>query len=288
MTSDSHKHFPIDQVLLNTYRAVFENFGYAIRIAWAWILVVTTARIGSDLIAKTFLTSGTGEPAVSWNLTFLIGWLLFVPLASIAVAWHRLLLTGERDSSFIYLRLDRLVWRYFGLAVAIFVISLLPILGIWGLGEFAEQIAAMTGSASEGKTGVEVLLAPAGPAALPIIQAVATILIFWLTARLAVILPGKALNLPDMSLRRAWQVTRGHSWGLLMGMFGCIVPFLFLIGGVRGMGFKYSAVDGPFLHISEWLFVESMAALFSLVQISFFSFCFQFFFKRESGLKSTN
>jgi len=270
--------FPIGSILLKTYRALFDNFSYALRISWAWILVVASARIGADLIKAALLTTETGEPTVSWNLTFLIGWLSFIPLASIAVAWHRLLLTGERDTSIIYLRVDRLVWSYFGFAFVIYVIAMLPILAPWALGSIAKLAITISGGSTEGKSGVEVLFSPFGPRAIPIVQTVAVILFLALTARFAVMLPGKALRAPDMSLRRVWAVTRGHTWSLLIGTLCCIIPFLVLTAWIRRLGFNYTAADGPLLHVADWLMVETVAALLSLLQIAFLSYCFQFFF----------
>jgi len=275
--------FPIGSILLKTYRSLFDNFGYAIRISWAWILVVTSARIGADLIRSALLTTETGQSLVSWNLTFVIGWFLFIPLASIAVAWHRLLLTGERDTSIIYLRLDRLVFSYFWLAVVVYVIALAPILVPWALGSTAKFVVAMLGGDTEGKSAMEVLLTPAGSAAIPFLQTAAVIIFLALTSRLAVVLPGKALRIPDLSIRKAWDATSGNTFNLLMGMFGCFLPFLVLISWVRGMGFNYSAADGPMLHIADWLFVETMAALFSLIQIGYLSYCFQYFFPDQGA-----
>lgn len=278
MSAEQPQPFPIDSILLKTYRALFQNFGYALRITWAWILVVTSARIGADLIKAAALTTETGESIVPWDLTFVIGWLTFIPLASIAVAWHRLLLTGEKDRSAVYLRLDRLVWTYFGLASVVYIIAMFPILAPWALGSIVKLAMAISGGNVESKSAVEVLFAPLGPAALPFIQTAAVILFLALTARFAVVLPGKALGTPGISLRQTWQVTRGQTWNLLIGTMCCIIPFLLVTAYIRRLGFEFTAADGPLLHVADWLMIESVAALLSLLQIAFLSYCFQFFF----------
>jgi hypothetical protein len=74
----------------------------------------------------------TGEPFADPNpvltlVTQIVGQVIMLPaLASVAVAWHRLLLRDEHPGTGVYLRLDRIVAGYAILSFWIGVITLVP------------------------------------------------------------------------------------------------------------------------------------------------------------------
>jgi len=96
---------------------VARNFGYLLRISWLWLLIML------PVYAVIHAAVGRLNP-IWWKeadqglLAALLGSLLpnVIELpalaSSIAVAWHRLVLRGERVAQPVYLRLHRVVWRY--------------------------------------------------------------------------------------------------------------------------------------------------------------------------------
>ena len=270
------------------YRSLVRHWAYALRICWAWIVVMTSARVGADIVKTHLLLDEAGQPLLGFDLTFFIGWFLFIPLASIAVAWHRLLLTGERDSSTIYLRLDGAVWRYLGFAVLLYVVSLSPVVIVRGAGEVMTLFSGFPDTgAAVGPAAPGYMLAPTAKSIISTMQAGAILVFFALSARLGAMLPGKALGSQGLSIRQTWQVTSGHTWSLMMGFIACIVPFLILTALLRRSGFDFSLDDGALLHIADWLVIETMGAVLGLIELAYLTFCFSFFFpasdKQSSG-----
>ena len=87
---------------------------------------------GAAHLADTCRWRGADEPFADPNpfltlVSQLIGQVIMLPaVASVAVAWHRLLLRGERPGTGHYLRFDRVVIGYAILAFWIGLITLMP------------------------------------------------------------------------------------------------------------------------------------------------------------------
>ena len=277
MSDTQPETFPLGKAVNMAYRSLFLHPLYALRICWAWIVVMTSARIASDILKADLLTDAAGEPLLGFDLTFFIGWFLFIPLASIAVAWHRLLLFGERDDALIYLRLDRLVASYFGFAVLLYAISLAPVVGVRGVYQVMELFLGVIDGSTD-----KVKLPTMARSINAWLQVGAFLVFLAVSARLSVVLPGKAFDGQGLTLKRAWKVTRGNTWGVMMGFIACIVPFLVLTALLRRSGFNFSLEDGALLHIADWLVIESMGAVLGLIEMSYLTFCFRFFFPRQN------
>ena len=266
------------------YGSLVRHPGYAFHICWAWVLVMTSARVASDIIKTEFLQDAAGEPLLGFDLTFFIGWFLFVPLASIAVAWHRILLFDERDKSAVYLRLDWLVLSYFGFAVLLYAISLAPVFFVRGVGQLMALTTDIetTGTAGDAATP-GFMLGPSAQSIISGLQVIAVLIFLALSARLSVMLPGKAIGDGGQTIKATWEATRSHTWGLLMGFVSCIVPFLLLSALMRRSGFKFTQADGPLLHIADWLALETMGAVLGLIEIAYLTFCYKFFFSEGAS-----
>ncbi len=278
MTQTQPQEFPLSRALEMAFRSLFENAGYALRICWAWIVIMTSARVASDIAKTRFLSDAEGQPLLGFDLTFFIGWFLFIPLASIAIAWHRLLLFGERDSASIYLRVDRLVWSYFGLAIVLYLTALAPVFTVGAISKLMTLMWGLPEVGAGGETvGPSFLLAPTAKSIISGMQVIAFLIFLALSARLSVVLPGKALGMRGLTIRRAWDATRGHTWSLTMGFVACIVPFLILTALLRRSGFHFSLEDGALLHIADWFVIETMGAVLGLIELAYLTFCFRFF-----------
>ena len=282
MPNQQQEPFPIGSAVDTAYRSLLRHPLYAFHICWAWVIVMTSARVVSDIIKSNYLMNEAGEPLLGFDLTFFIGWFLFVPLASIAVAWHRLLLFEERDRSAIYLRLDYRVLSYFAFAVLLYAISLAPVFLVRGVGQIMTmstdlEAASLANEAS--RPGF--MLGPNIKSIISGLQVIAVLVFLALSARLSVMLPGKAFGSGGTTIRGTWEATRGHTWGLLMGFLSCIVPFLLLSALMRRAGFNFTLEDGALLHIADWLALETMGAILGLIEIAYLTFCFRFFFPEE-------
>jgi hypothetical protein len=115
---------PVLQTVRDAYLAVITNFAQLLRISWVWALSLALSQAiviwhSETWLAEAPLFRGSTLPtrAVAASATLLPFYLLAA--ASVAVAWHRLLLRSERSLSRMYFRLDRLVWRYLALALII-------------------------------------------------------------------------------------------------------------------------------------------------------------------------
>jgi hypothetical protein len=289
MTPTQPQTFPLSRALDMAFRSLFENAGYALRICWAWIVIMTSARVASDIAKTHLLSDAQGQPLLGFDLTFFIGWFLFIPLASIAVAWHRLLLFGERDSASIYLRVDRMVWSYFGLAIVLYLTALAPVFTVGGISKLMTLMWGLPDvSAADGAARPGLLVAPNARSIIAGMQVIAFLVFLALSARLSVVLPGKALGMRGLTIKRAWDVTRGHTWGLTMGFVACIVPFLILTALLRRSGFNFSLEDGALLHIADWFIIETMGAVLGLIELAYLTFCFRFFFPETDEERSVD
>ena len=189
--------------------------------------------------------------------------LLLVPMASIAVAWHRLLLRNEHPNAGRYLRADSVVTGCALLLLLMGAIVFIPNL-----------ITTFV------RTSTVRAMSEAGAIAL-IFGSILTLVGVFVMARLSLALPSKALEGADVSLRHAWQATKGNSWRLVFAYFLCTLPFSAIVGG---LGFLIYRPEMPRVLIVLFLVAANVAwLLFGMVSIGFLSFGYRYFFERESS-----
>ncbi len=289
MSNGQTNLFPAWDLAAKSYRALFDNFGYALKICWAWVVVMASAIVAGDLIRSGSGVAASGEETSSnYFLAFCLWLLLFAALSSIAVAWHRMLLLGERDSSTVYLRMDKLVAIYYAFALLVFLISLSPYAAVWSLGQLLKLTDTMIFSpGADGQTPVDYLFSQQGLLGFPLLQIAAFIVLVMLTARLGVALPGKALRAAEGTLTGAWKITRGSSWGLFVGTGICVLPYVILVGMLRGTGFDFSPSDGSLLHVLDRLAIQALSMLLGLVEVGFLAHCFLYFFPKSKAVVRT-
>ena len=106
------------------YATVFGNFGQLLRISWLWLLIMLPVYAAAEWLDARSQGDQIGDLLLS-----MLSSVLEVPaLASIAVAWHRLVLRQERVQGAVYLRLDRVVWWYAMILLAFIVVTVGPFL----------------------------------------------------------------------------------------------------------------------------------------------------------------
>jgi hypothetical protein len=158
-------------------------------------------------------------------------------LASIAVAWHRLVLRHERVSAPVYLRLDAFVWRYVLYSLGFLAVIVAPVLCAMALIEPLDQLDPETlllqALASRTAPTADPAVSVMTPVYAIIIAAVVGLALtmaiaIFLLPRLSIVLPTLALG-ERLSMWAAWRVTRGNALRLASANCLCMLPALFLI-----------------------------------------------------------
>jgi len=210
----------------DAYLAVITNFTQLLRISWVWALSIALI----ELIVRLF-----GIPLFKGSelqKDFIAAAILLPPEvlagASIAVAWHRLLLRNERPPSCIYFRLDRLVWGYFAVVLILLivglVIALLFLAFLLGLIVVGVVILGVFGVVAPDVS--EVTAANIGVVALSVAGTMAALLTFCLST---ILLPAKALE-RAASFGEAWRSTRSSRWRIAIGtLLTCAPPLLLVV-----------------------------------------------------------
>jgi hypothetical protein len=212
MATQASPRLPLWRTVAEAYVITYRNLGYLACISWVWVLVMfliasayhyMAFRIGWGLPSDPFDASSVG-----WQVDAVMSTLIYMPmLASIAVAWHRRLLAGETWQGRYYLRLDRTVASYFGLA---FLISLIAIGPIYALPE----------SLIIGNAWLPALL-------LAICLAIAFGL--YISMRIWLVLPARALGRRDFALSQAWSGSSHNFWRMFIGCLLCNVPSVIVV-----------------------------------------------------------
>src|SRR5215470_18907965 len=115
---------PVWQSVRASYAIVARNLGQLARIVWLWLLIMVPVHVALSWLEQAKLVPAGAQTALGWAGA--LAEALPVPielpfLASIAVAWHRLVLRQERVTRPTYLRFDRVVWRYTLYSFALFL-----------------------------------------------------------------------------------------------------------------------------------------------------------------------
>jgi hypothetical protein len=205
---------PVWRTVGACYAIVARNLSQLVRISWLWLLIMLPAYAAVHWL----IWSEAGQPEsgiIAQALTMLPNVIELPALASIAVAWHRLVLREEGVNDAFYLRLDRAVWWY---ALVLFVFLALAV------GPFVSGAAP-------------VLALPENPDGLWVVLmyvAAGLAIALLVLPRVWLVLPAIALGEP-LSLAGAWRATRGNTWRLAWAGLLCslppLVPFfpLFLV-----------------------------------------------------------
>jgi hypothetical protein len=254
------RKLPFWRTVWRTYRITFGNLGYLLRISWVWLLImVPIMALNSVLFSRLQTEEIISEDTADFDRTFSLTLISAPYLSSIGVAWLRWLLTGERVRARIYLRFDWSVLRFmpFSLLVSLialgwdFVMAWVP--WSWFEAAFRQMVFGIALSMI-----------------LPYIAVV--FLAVSVSARLAAVLPAKALGLDEVTLADAWRATRDNTWRLLLGTILCAAPafVLLLLAGVVIAPFGPDSLPGqlathvmiPLWSYSTWILSLSFTAFY--------------------------
>jgi hypothetical protein len=198
---------PLWRTVGQAYALWARNFPDLVRACWLWLLVLTpivaieawwraphdAALLKAARSAQPFADSSPLMGAAGAIASLII---ILPATASIAVAWHRLVLRNEHPSSRIYLRLDSLVIGY-GLLLAIIWV---PARIIVPLGIFTGNVAAMW------------------------LSIVASFALLFILPRISLALPAAALGRNNVTFASAWKATRQNTWRMFWANLICLLP----------------------------------------------------------------
>jgi len=100
---------PVWQTVRASYAIVGRNLRQLVRICWMWVLIMVPVYMGLDWLAETWAGESGARATHRWlrEIAAALPSPVDLPfLASIAVAWHRLVLREERVTRVAYVRLD--------------------------------------------------------------------------------------------------------------------------------------------------------------------------------------
>ncbi|MFQ5625447.1 MAG: hypothetical protein ACE5FM_02205 [Methyloligellaceae bacterium] len=243
------------------------NLAQVIRISWLWLLLMAPVLFALSWLLIPFLGESThaapaGEiaprPDGFLRLAHAIDMLVRAPmLASIAVAWHRLVLRDERVTQRAYLRLDRVVLVYAGFFLFLVLLPTIPqyVIDIYAGGATdAEMTRSLVASL------LILFLAFAG---------------LYAAARLSIVLPARALERNDITLGRTWKETQGNGWRLLWGHFLCTVPIAVMAGA--GSWWLLASDDSRSVAAVGSVLLTYIAILGAPIAVGFLSLAYRHF-----------
>jgi hypothetical protein len=207
---------PVFRTVGQAFKLTFQNLPYLARISWAWVLITAPVLYGYHYLEAI---QGWDKPETAgFAATILNGiageLLILLPFSSIAVAWHRKLLSGEDWPAKLYLRLDTHTWRYLAAAALIWLLTYLPCVLLLGA---IDTSPAKSGDSSIGWSGLVLLCAMCAFCAG-----------FLVATRIWLALPGQALGFSSATLGSSWQATKSSFWRLFWGSFLAALPLVVL------------------------------------------------------------
>jgi hypothetical protein len=199
------------------------------------------------------------------------GLLLFAG-ASVAVAWHRLMILNERPGTSGSNVATKTLWRYVIIAIAIFAIDILPAL-IIALPETFLFADAAPARASVAMTLLIILLYIVGLAA---------------ALRLSLLLPARAVENTSLTFAETWRRSRGNTWRLFWGIVATTTPPLLMaalipaiVTGVPGSASFMNVASDDF--VTRMTIASMISAMYYLlilpIGIGFLSHAYRHFFE---------
>jgi hypothetical protein len=223
-----------------SYSTYFRDFIDALRASWLW-LILTAGFAGFagwqqwSWMATAVAKLQPGVPPQmpkSTEMSVLldvVNILLLFAGVSIAVAWHRLMILNERPGFSGSNVATGNLWRYIGVAIAIFLIGWLPAAVVM----FPALFFLSTAAGSQPSPGYFLVILP-----ILVLYAVGIAI----TLRLSLLLPARAVGDVSLTIKQAWRRSRGNTWRLFWGLLLTTIPpwLLAEIGFVMVVG-----VPGP-------------------------------------------
>jgi hypothetical protein len=223
------KRLPILAAVGHALRSTWNHLPFAWHVSWPWLAILFPLNLLIETFLPQFNPDATDPQAVARNAEASLGFLVYavvsmLAFSSIAVSWHRYILQDEVPQGLARLRLDDVVWRYFGNTLLIgltVVLAALPVTILLSL------VSVLLGLDDNGTTALTI--------------AATALVVIPLMYRLMVKLPAIAVGNTSINLSAALQLTRGNALQLCVG--GVIILISGLLVGL-GLGAIYGQLAG--------------------------------------------
>jgi hypothetical protein len=258
------RKLPVFAAVGHSISTVMDQRGPALRMSWPWFLILFVAGFVLFLVAPQSVTSvdDLANPDPSNSLKgsfagFLYMLLFLVAFTSIAVNWHRYILTNEMPVGATLIRADGLVARYIGNSFLLGLIIMIPLfVGLFLFFGLAKALGAQGPVA--GILGA--LLAFAGVIAM-----------LGYAYRLVIKLPAIALGRTDYTFSNALRDTRDNFWQIIgfsfLAMIVIIIPALFL-ELLNRYAFPNLGISGVVIAVAANLIFQWFSTMFSIANIT--------------------
>jgi hypothetical protein len=278
---------PIWDVVGAAYTDYLQNFADVLRASWLW-LAITAVFCGVMSWQQWSMPGAAAHKpgqldfatmSVNMACVYLV---LFLATISIAVAWHRRIILGERPPFGGFNIANGSFWRCMGIGLLICGFALLPILLFLVPGILILTYAGPTA----------VILVPLIWTILFPLIAIVYVLALAVMLRLSMLLPARATGDLDLRLAQSWHRTRGNCWRIFWGGAICVLaPMMVAQIALTTFGFpdpKTLVATGP-RAFPAYEFVMRMTAISTVVTanylltlpigIGFLSLAYRHFFR---------
>jgi hypothetical protein len=285
---------PLWDAICLAYSTFFYFFADVLRISWLWLVVVVPLTVMANWLQWTWMAgviaqarAGTApqvlaaRPLGTMVLGHAAGLAMIFAGVSIAVAWHRRLILGERPGLSGSNVTSRSLWHYVGVGLLIALIAFLPLLVI-ALPTFLLWFPAATGGARAAPGAGFVLLLGLTFVLYPVAFAV--------LLRLSLLLPARAVGEFGLTFKQTWRRTRGNTWRMFWGILACMmVPVLaaeIILLVVVGLPSAATLAGESF--VARTVAVSTVFTIYYLlvlpIGIGFLSISYRHFFERAQPL----
>jgi hypothetical protein len=258
---------PFWRTVAQAYAAPFLSLDSLVRAAWLWLLLLVPLLLAISWVQVPMEAEALARLRLDPQAAFETPWqlrlisnlhaLVLLPAgASIAVAWHRLILAGERPAG-AYLRLDRSVWLY----TTVLVVTVVGISLLFDLPQ-----VLVSGIAVRTLIG-----------ALAAVLSIAAALVI---GRLSLVLPAIALGRTGVGLGEAWRATHRNTWRLFWGPFVCLL-LLFLPAVLLS---RVTAADRTAAALAMTA-LDVISIIGGVIGVGFLSFAYRHFFPAGQPLR---
>jgi len=286
----AYPKLPLWDTVSLSYSSYFRHFIDALRASWLWLLVAAGFTCFASWQQWSWMATAMADlkpglpppqmppPTGMAVLLDLDNILMLLAGVSIAVAWHRLMILGERPGFSGSNVATQTVWRYIGMAIAIFLINFLPAVGVM----FAALHFLSPGEASGDSPP------PGLFAVIPLMLVLAAVGLA-VAFRLSLLLPARAVGDVSIRFKQAWLRTRGNTWRLFWGIGLTTAPPLLLVQ-IAFLTMLGAPIPGNFAEdgfVAQMTVMSTVTVIYYLlitpIGIGFLSHAYRHFF--QGGLE---
>ncbi len=252
-------------ILKGSVQLCLSNFDNLIKAAGAWTVILIVFGIAAQVSGYGYLANAERLMITNpWRFGVFSLISIFLPIiasSSIAVAWHRFALLGERPAM-IHLRFGRSEFRYFLYSLLLGLLAVLIASGI----AFLAFVATWIISGFPLDRGFTPLMVP--------LAVIGFVLVSPILMRVGLMLPASAVDKP-MGPFRADRFGKGLGWPMVFATICLIIPFMvldfaiiFLIAGI-GSGLPQILVGLQFIMLKGLEQIILTILLLSVVTVAY-------------------